>query len=59
MTEFSRGQVLAHRYAVHGLDRTVDDPDALAVLDLGVQNSPPGALPVALSARLRQPSGPG
>lgn len=58
VTEFSRVQVLAHRYAVHGLDRTAEDPDDLAVLDLGVQNSPPGALPVALSVRLREPLSP-
>ncbi len=58
MTELTRTQVLAHRHAVHGLDRTAEDPDDLAVLGLGVQNSPPGALSVALSARLRHPLAP-
>jgi len=51
----SREQVLAHRQAVHGLVARRSSLDALAVLDLGVQNTPPGALPAALSARLSDP----
>jgi hypothetical protein len=53
--EVSREQVLAHRQAVHGLVERQPRLDALAVLDLGVQNSPPGALQAALSARLAEP----
>jgi hypothetical protein len=53
--EFSRGQVIAHRIAVHGLvHRTAALPD-VAVLDLGVQDTPPGSLRAALSARLAEP----
>jgi len=40
---------------VHGLVERQPRLDALAVLDLGVQNSPPGALQAALSARLAEP----
>jgi len=47
--EVSREQVLAHRQAVHGLVERLPRLDALAVLDLGVQNTPPGALQAALS----------
>ena len=53
--EVSREQVLAHRQAVHGLVERRPRLDALAVLDLGVQNTPPGALQAALSARLADP----
>jgi len=53
--EVSREQVLARRQAVHGLVERQPRLDALAVLDLGVQNSPPGALQAALSARLAEP----
>jgi len=53
--EVSREQVLAHRQAVHGLVERLPRLDALAVLDLGVQNTPPGALQAALSARLSEP----
>lgn len=53
--DLTREQVLAHRFAAHGLHRTATRAGDLAVLDVGVQNSPPGALPVALSARLREP----
>ena len=53
--ELSRSQVIAHRVAVHGLvDRAAALTD-LAVLDLGVQDTPPGALRMALSARLAEP----
>jgi winged helix DNA-binding protein len=57
--QLSREQVLAHRQAVHGLVERRSSLDALAVLDLGVQNTPPGALPAALSARLADPLPPG
>jgi hypothetical protein len=56
--DLTRRQVLAHRFAAQGLHRTAVAAAELAVLDLGVQNSPPGALPVALSARLRDPLAP-
>lgn len=55
MLQLSREQVLAHRVAAHGLVERVAAVDDVAVLDLGVQNSPPGALPVALSAWLAEP----
>lgn len=56
--ELTRVQVLAHRFAAHGLLHRTAELSALAVLDLGVQNSPPGALSVALSARLEHPHTP-
>ncbi|PRH77972.1 hypothetical protein C6N75_17400 [Streptomyces solincola] len=44
----TRAQVLAHRVAAaQGLDRSSADP---AVLDLGVQDTPPGSAGVALAA---------
>jgi Winged helix DNA-binding domain len=55
MLQLSREQVLAQRIAAHGLVERVAGIEDVAVLDLGVQNSPPGALPVALSARLAEP----
>jgi hypothetical protein len=55
VVEVSREQVLAHRQAVHGLVERVPGLAEVAVLDLGVQNSPPGALQAALSARLAEP----
>jgi hypothetical protein len=55
MLTLSREQVLAHRVAAHGLVERAAGIEDVAVLDLGVQNSPPGALPVALSARLAGP----
>jgi hypothetical protein len=51
----SREQVLAHRQAVQGLVERRASVVGLAVLDLGVQNTPPGALSAALSARLAEP----
>lgn len=51
----SREQVLAHRQAVQGLVERRTALRELAVLDLGVQNTPPGALQAALSARLADP----
>lgn len=56
--ELTREQVLAHRQHAHGLVDRAATPDGIAVLDLGVQNSPPGSLPVALAARLQTPPGP-
>ncbi|WP_308356761.1 DNA glycosylase AlkZ-like family protein [Streptomyces sp. ODS05-4] len=44
----TRAQVLARRVAAQGLDRSSADP---AVLDLGVQDTPPGSAVVALAAR--------
>lgn len=58
MTQLSRVQVIAHRVAAHGLVDRVARLEDVAVLDLGVQNSPPGALTVALSARLAEPLAP-
>ncbi|GAA4678701.1 crosslink repair DNA glycosylase YcaQ family protein [Pseudonocardia yuanmonensis] len=50
-----RRRVLAHRFAAHGLAaRTTVDPAELRVLRLGVQDTPPGSLPLALAARLRE-----
>lgn len=50
-----RRRVLAHRFAAHGLAaRTTADPAELRVLRLGVQDTPPGSLPLALAARLRE-----
>lgn len=55
MIQVTRRQVLAHRQEVHGLAERRSELTALAVLDLGVQNTPPGALVAALSARLDAP----
>jgi hypothetical protein len=54
-----REQVLAHRVGAHGLVERAERLADVAVLDLGVQNSPPGSLPVALSTRLTHPLDPG
>lgn len=56
--ELTREQVLAHRQRTHGLVDRAGALAGVAVLDLGVQNSPPGSLPVALAARLASPPGP-
>ncbi|MGW5363157.1 winged helix DNA-binding domain-containing protein [Actinopolymorpha pittospori] len=50
--DVSRTQVLAYRAAAQGLDRAVDDPAKLGVLDLGVQNSAADTARLALAARL-------
>jgi hypothetical protein len=55
VVELSRRQVLAHRVAVHGLVNRVAALPSVALLDLGVQDTPPGSLRVALSARLAEP----
>lgn len=57
--DLTREQVLAHRQHAHGLVARAATPAGLTVLDLGVQNSPPGSLPVALAARLEAAPGPG
>lgn len=48
----ARGQVLAHRARAVGLDRRAGSLDALAVLDLGLQDTPPGAAAQAAAVRL-------
>ena len=57
--ELTRERVLGHRLHSHGLVRRAGTVAELGVLALSVQNSPPGSLPAALSARLRAPLGPG
>jgi hypothetical protein len=52
-TSVDRRQVLAYRASAQGLHREGNDPAALAVLDLGVQDTPPGSAAQALAARLR------
>jgi hypothetical protein len=47
-----REAVLAYRIAAQGLRREVDSPQALAVLGLGVQNTPPGSARLACAVRL-------
>ncbi|REE94985.1 DNA glycosylase AlkZ-like family protein [Thermomonospora umbrina] len=47
--EVDRTRVMAYRVEAHGLDRPVDGEPA--VLDLGVQDTPPGTAAVALAAR--------
>jgi hypothetical protein len=49
--DVDREQVIAYRVAVQELDRSVADPLALAVLDLGVQDTPAGSARLALAAR--------
>ncbi|MEN8652065.1 crosslink repair DNA glycosylase YcaQ family protein [Streptomyces sp. 21So2-11] len=46
--EVSREQVMAYRVAVHGFERSVSDPDVLA---MGVQDTPSGSARQALAAR--------
>ena len=50
MTTLTRSPVIAHRVAVHGLAERVEHLEDVAVLDLGVQNSPPGSPDVDLGA---------
>jgi hypothetical protein len=50
--DVDRGQVLAYRVAAHGLNRASRCLHDLAVLDLGVQDTPPGSTRLALAARL-------
>jgi hypothetical protein len=53
--DLPRDQVIAHRLTVHGLTDRVDELTELGVLDLGVQDTPPGSARLAVSARLTQP----
>lgn len=52
----SRESVLAYRIAAQGLRRDVTSPRALAIIGLGVQNTPPGSARLACAVRL--PSNP-
>jgi hypothetical protein len=54
--DVDRKQVIAYRVAAHELDRSVRDPLALAVLDLGVQDTPAGSARLALAARTESPA---
>ena len=47
-----REAVLAYRIAAQGLRRDATSPQALAILGLGVQNTPPGSARLACAARL-------
>lgn len=51
MIEVTRQQVLAYRTARHGFDRSARSATDLAVLDLGVQDTPPGSARLAIAAR--------
>jgi hypothetical protein len=53
--EVDRGRVLAYRMVAHELDRADRKPSDLAVLDLGVQDTPSGTARLALSARTSAP----
>ncbi|MGH8888008.1 MAG: winged helix DNA-binding domain-containing protein [Egibacteraceae bacterium] len=53
--DVSRKQVLAYRVAAHELDRVTGLPSELAVLDLGVQDTPYGSARLALAARTAAP----
>jgi hypothetical protein len=50
--EIDRGRVLAYRVAAHELERMTGDAADLAVLDLGVQDTPAGSARLSLAARL-------
>lgn len=52
MTSLDRWQVLAYRVAAQGLHRDTADATALAVLDLGVQDTPRGSALQAMAVRL-------
>lgn len=56
--EVGRAQVLAYRVAAHQFDRSEHTASRLAVLDLGVADTPPGSARTALAARLPAPPGP-
>ncbi|GAA3394010.1 DNA glycosylase AlkZ-like family protein [Cryptosporangium minutisporangium] len=56
--DVDREQVLAYRVGAHQFDRTVRLASQLAVLDLGVADTPPGSARQALAARLPEPPGP-
>jgi len=57
-TSVDRGQVLAYRVAAQQLDRPDVAVEGLAVLDVGVQDTPYGSAVQALAARSVVPSGP-
>ncbi|SHN46890.1 DNA glycosylase AlkZ-like family protein [Cryptosporangium aurantiacum] len=50
--DVDREQVLAYRVGAHQFDRSVAKASQLAVLDLGVADTPPGSARQALAARL-------
>lgn len=50
--KLSRETVLAYRIAAQGLRRDSSSPQALAILRLGVQNTPPGSARLACAVRL-------
>lgn len=54
--ELDRAQVIAYRVAAQQLDRAVKDPAALAVLGLGVQDTPQGSAVLALATRTGAPT---
>jgi DNA glycosylase AlkZ-like len=49
--DVDREQVIAYRVAAHEFDRSVTDPLSLAVLDVGIQDTPAGSARLALAAR--------
>jgi hypothetical protein len=53
----TRAQVLAYRIAEHGLHRSAPDEHALALFDLGVQDTSNATARLALAARLPRPAG--
>jgi hypothetical protein len=50
--QVSRDSVLGYRIATQGLRRDTTSPQALAILQLGVQNTPPGSARLACAVRL-------
>ncbi|HEX4223123.1 MAG TPA: winged helix DNA-binding domain-containing protein, partial [Pseudonocardiaceae bacterium] len=52
MLRISREAVLGYRIAAQGLRRDTTSPRALAIMGLGVQNSPPGTARLACAIRL-------
>lgn len=52
MMRVSREAVLGYRIAAQGLRRDTTSPRALAILGLGVQNTPPGTARLACAVRL-------
>ena len=55
MLEVDREQVLAYRIAAQGLHRDEPDPAALAVFDLGLQNTQGETAALSLAARVDSP----
>ncbi|MGH9060467.1 MAG: DNA glycosylase AlkZ-like family protein [Acidimicrobiales bacterium] len=55
MLDVSRKQVMAYRIAEHGLHRRAGDPLALAVFDLGLQDSMRDTALLGLAARSAEP----